>query len=120
MIMVTLVLGASPDPTRYAHLAVRRLIAAGHDVIAVGKRAGIIAAVEILPTIPPDREVDTVTLYLSPAHQAMWHAAILALRPRRVIFNPGAEDPVFAKQLEAANVEAMDACTLVMLSTGAF
>ncbi len=118
--ITTLVLGASPDPSRYAHLAVRRLAAAGHDVIAVGRHLGHIGEVEILSTIPKNTAVDTITLYLSPANQRMWHEAILALHPRRVIFNPGAEDRDFAHRLEAAGIEALDACTLVMLSTGAY
>ncbi len=118
--MTTLVLGASPDPSRYAYLAVRRLIAAGHDVLAVGKHLGKIGDTVIMPSVPTGVPVHTVTLYLSPLNQGMWHNVIIALRPRRVIFNPGAEDPAFAEQLEAAGLEAMDACTLVMLSTGIY
>lgn len=118
--MTTLVLGASPDPTRYAHLAVRRLVAAGHEVLAIGKHIGMIGDTVITPSIPAGVPVDTITLYLSPANQRVWHEEIIGLRPRRVIFNPGAEDPVFAEQLEAAGIEAMEACTLVLLSTGAY
>ena len=116
----TLVLGASPDPTRYAHLAVRRLLAGGHDVIAVGKRTGSIGEVVIMQALPADAAIDTVTLYLSPANQRGWHEAIIALRPRRVIFNPGAEDATFAARLLEQGVDAMEACTLVLLSTGAY
>lgn len=116
----TLVLGASPDPSRYAHLAVRRLVSSGHLVIAVGKRLGHIGDVPILSSIQPGVGVDTITLYLSPAHQQMWHDDIFALHPRRVIFNPGAEDPTFAQRLEEAGIQAVDACTLVMLSAGTY
>ncbi|MBK8500288.1 MAG: CoA-binding protein [Flavobacteriales bacterium] len=116
----TLVLGASPNPSRYSHLAVLRLRAAGHGVIAIGRREGQIADIAIRTTLPDDIHVDTVTLYLSPANQRMWVDAVMALRPRRVIFNPGAEDPDFAEQLRSIGIEALDACTLVMLSTGAY
>lgn len=116
----TLVLGASPNPMRYSHLAVLRLVVAGHGVIAVGRREGRIGDVVIQATLPEGITVDTVTLYLSPANQRMWHDAIMSMRPRRVIFNPGAEDPVFAEQLRAKGVEVLDTCTLVMLSTGAY
>lgn len=115
-----LVLGASPSPLRYAHLAVRRLRAAGHPVVAVGRRAGTIGDVVIQDSLPEGASIDTVTIYVSPANLRAWHEAILALRPRRVIFNPGAEDAAFAKRLNEQGVEAIDACTLVMLSTGAF
>lgn len=116
----TLVLGASPNPTRYSHLAVLRLIAAGQGVIAIGRREGRIADVDIRTALPQEVRVDTVTLYLSPANQRMWYEAIMAMRPRRVIFNPGTENPAFAEQLRANGVDAFDACTLVMLSTGAY
>lgn len=116
----TLVLGASPNPTRYSHLAVLRLIAAGQEVIAIGRRAGRIADVDIRTTLPQGISVDTVTLYLSPANQRMWYEAIIEMRPRRVIFNPGAENPGFAERLRSNGVDAFDACTLVMLSTGAY
>ncbi len=118
--MTTLVLGASPNPSRYAHMAVLRLRANGHDVIAVGKRSGIIGDVHIHFAIPGDAHVDTVTVYLSPANLLSWREGILALKPRRVIFNPGAEDPSFARQLEETGIQVVDDCTLVMLATGGY
>ncbi|MBP7408249.1 MAG: CoA-binding protein [Flavobacteriales bacterium] len=116
----TLVLGASPDPSRYAHKAVRRLRSHGHDVLAIGRHTGIIDDVPILAAVPEGAVVDTVTLYLSPRNQLVWQDEILHLRPRRVIFNPGAEDAVFAQRLEGAGIEVVEGCTLVMLSTGGY
>ncbi|HRH39791.1 MAG TPA: CoA-binding protein [Flavobacteriales bacterium] len=120
MAAITLVLGASPDPSRYSHRAVLHLRAYGHEVIALGKREGTIGDVPIEKRIPPNSTVDTVTLYLSAAHQEVLRESINALHPRRVIFNPGAENPDFARQLKDAGIEALDACTLVMLSVGAY
>lgn len=120
MSRTTLVLGASPKPERYSHAAVRRLVAQGHSVVAIGRRPGSIGAVPIVTALPPGIVIDTVTLYLSAAHQAEWEDVLLALRPRRVIFNPGAEHPAFAVALRAKGVEALEACTLVMLATGQY
>lgn len=116
----TLVLGASPDPARYAHIATRRLLAAGHPVILVGKRAGSIGGFEILPDIPVGSTVHTVTLYLNALHQREWEERLLALRPARIIFNPGAENPAFAIKARAHGVHVENACTLVMLATDQF
>lgn len=116
----TLVLGASPRAERYANLAVRRLVAHGHAVIAVGRHAGSIGELSIQPQLPTGILVDTVTLYVSPINQVPYHDALLALLPRRVIFNPGTEDALFAQRLRAAGIEAVEACTLVMLSAGTY
>lgn len=116
----TLVLGASEKPHRYANMAVRRLVERGHPVIAVGRRPGRIGGTEIRTAVPEGAVVDTVTLYLSPANQAPWRDALLGLRPRRVIFNPGTENPALARALEAAGCEVLEACTLVMLAAGTY
>ena len=118
--LTTLVLGASPEPSRYANLAALKLQAHGHPVLLVGKRAGAIGGVGIVQDIPSDTRVDTVTLYLNPVVQEAWHDRILQLAPRRIIFNPGTEHPGFAQRAAAQGVEVLEACTLVMLSTGQF
>lgn len=120
MIGTTLVLGASEKPHRYAHMAVQRLAAAGYPVLAVGRRPGRIGAVPILTELPADARVDTVTLYLAPMNLEPWRARIMALGPRRVIFNPGTEDAAFARALRRQGIEAVEACTLVMLATGQY
>lgn len=115
-----MVLGASEHAWRYSNLAVRRLVEQGHPVIAIGRRSGAIGEVPILTQIPAGVEADTVTLYLSPPHQAGWMAAIIDLRPRRVIFNPGTENNALAARLREAGVETLEACTLVLLATGTY
>lgn len=116
----TLVLGASPEPSRYAHLAALRLQSQGHDVVLVGKRTGVIGDDPILPDIPPDVGVHTVTMYMNPRNQEVWHERILALAPQRIIFNPGAEHADFAERARTAGIEVVEGCTLVMLATGQF
>ncbi len=116
----TVVLGASLNPERYSNLAVRRLSTHGHTVIAVGRREGMIGEVPVHIAIPEGATVDTVTLYLDPDNQQPWHASILALRPERVIFNPGTESADFERELRASGIEVLEACTLVMLAAGTY
>ncbi|HMO51968.1 MAG TPA: CoA-binding protein [Kiritimatiellia bacterium] len=120
--MKVAVLGASPKPERYANQAVRLLREFGHDVIPVTPAHTEVAGVPAAPNLEalPEGGVDTVTVYVSPAHSATMTSALLRLRPRRVIFNPGAENPALAEALRHAGIEVEDACTLVLLRLGAF
>ena len=116
----TLVLGASPKPDRYSNLAVQRLLSHGHPVSAVGRRPGFIGTLPIGTAIPEDIEFDTITLYLNASNQAIHEARMLALHPKRIIFNPGAENRPFARAAEANGIEVIEGCTLVMLSAGTY
>lgn len=93
---------------------------AGYEVIAVGAKEGRIREVEIRTDMNDIVDVDTVTIYLNPLNQESYYDAILQLKPRRVIFNPGTENPGFIKKLQNAGIETTEACTLVMLSTNQF
>lgn len=115
-----LVLGASPNPARYAYLAVKQLKAHGHEVVAVGLREGEIDDVQILTGMPTLENIDTVTLYVNPTHQQPYHDYVLGLKPRRIIFNPGTEHYPFMQAAKQAGIEAFPACTLVMLATRQF
>ncbi len=116
----TLVLGASANPERYSNRAVKRLLAHGHPVIAVGRREGAIGDQPVLAHVPPGAIVDTVTVYLNAHNQEAWERIILDLAPARIIFNPGAENREFAAKAEAQGIEVLEACTLVMLGTGQY
>ena len=116
----TLVLGASPNPDRYSNLAVKRLRDHDHRVIAIGIRDGLIGDVEIQKGMPQEKEVDTVTMYLNPQRQKQYYDYLLSLKPRRIIFNPGAENAELEKLARENNIEPVEACTLVMLSTGQY
>lgn len=114
----TLVLGASENPQRYSHLAVKSLLRHGQEVVAVGLKAGEIDGVKILSGKPAVENVDTVTMYVGPANQKEWYDYILSLKPKRIIFNPGAENSELEALAEKNGIEVVEACTLVMLSIG--
>jgi predicted CoA-binding protein len=116
----TLVLGASANPSRYSYLAVNRLREHAHPVVAIGKKTSRVADVAVQAEVAPIPDLDTVTLYLNPANQKIYYDYILSQHPRRVIFNPGAENPEFEKILNDNGIQTMEACTLVLLGTGQF
>jgi predicted CoA-binding protein len=116
----TVVLGASANPERYSNLAVRRLRNAGHPVAAIGRTPATVGDVEIATDQRAVTDVDTVTLYLNPNNQKEYYDYILSLHPRRIIFNPGAENAELAALASAHGIEPVEACTLVLLSTGQY
>jgi predicted CoA-binding protein len=117
---LTVVLGASANPQRYSFLAVSRLAAHGHPVVAIGLKDEKIGDTPVIKAHPALSDVDTVTLYLNPKRQQAYYDYILQLQPKRIIFNPGTENPEL-EQLAAKNgIETLEACTLVMLSTGQY
>ena len=119
MAMKTLVIGASPNPMRYAYSAVEQLRWKDHEVIAVGQRKGRIEDVDILMDWPEEiAGLDTITLYIGPARQVPVYDRILGYQPRRIIFNPGTENPELMRLATQAGIEVVRACTLVMLSIG--
>lgn len=116
----TIVLGASNNPSRYSYLAINRLRAHQHPVVAVGKRVGTVADVQITKDHVPETDVDTITLYLNPNNQVEYYDYIMSLHPRRIIFNPGTENETLMRMAEENHIEAVTGCTLVMLSTGQY
>ena len=116
----TLVLGASDNPARYSYLAINRLRGKGHPVVAIGLRRVMAGDVAIETEKKPFEEVDTVTLYLNPTRQKEYYDYILSLHPKRIIFNPGAENEELFALAQANGIRAIEACTLVLLSTGSY
>ena len=116
----TVVLGASDSPMRYSFLAVRRLKSYDHPIVAIGKKKGFIDDIQITTEHPSMNDVDTVTLYLNPMHQKQYYDYILSLHPKRIIFNPGAENAELAALAKQNGIQPMNACTLVLLSTGQY
>jgi predicted CoA-binding protein len=114
----TLVIGASTNPEKYAFRAVNQLLLKGEEVLAIGIKEGEAGGVKIQTGTPELKNIDTVTLYVGPAHQPGYYDYILSLKPRRVIFNPGTENPEFEARIEKAGIEVVVGCTLVMLSVG--
>ena len=118
--MKTVVLGATPNPSRYAYIAAHRLVRHGHEIVNVGIKAGEVAGASIRNGQPALDEVDTVTLYIGPARQPPYYAWLLSLQPRRIIFNPGTENLELARLARAAGIEVEVGCTLVMLASGQY
>ena len=116
----TLVLGASPNPSRYSYLALRRLRQYGHPVVAIGKKKSVVGDVVIETDPLPADEIDTVTVYLNPQRQKEYYNYLISLKPKRLIFNPGAENDELGTLAQQHGIRVEEACTLVLLSTGQY
>lgn len=116
----TLILGASANPERYSFIATQRLKNHGHPVFPVGIKAGSINGETILTGKPLLPSIDTITLYVGPRNQSEWTDYILAIKPKRLIFNPGTENPALLSVAQQAGIECVEACTLVMLSLNTY
>ena len=117
----TLIIGASPKEDRYANMAQKALAKAGHRVIPMNPRGGEIDGLEVVTDLDSvAEEVDTVTVYVRPQVMGSLLAGVIALKPKRVIFNPGTEDAGLERQLGDAGIKVIEACTLVMLKTGQY
>ena len=120
MKMKTLVFGASVNPHKYSCLAIRRLLHHGFEVVAFGKRQGKVETVTVETELIPFENIHTVTLYMNPKNQKIYYEYIISLKPQRVIFNPGTENPEFYSLLIQGGIDYEIACTLVMLSTNQY
>jgi predicted CoA-binding protein len=116
----TLVLGASLKPNRYSHYAIQRLVANNLEVKAIGQKTGTVSGINIDTEKLPYENIHTVTLYLNANRQKEYYDYIVALNPKRVIFNPGTENPEFYQILKNNTIEFEAACTLVLLSTNQY
>jgi predicted CoA-binding protein len=113
----TVIIGATPNRGRYAFLAAQMLKEYRHEIVPVSIKTGDVLGEEILDLRkkPLIKDVDTVTMYIGPQNQPEWYDYILSLKPKRIIFNPGTENDEFEKMAEERGIEALEACTLVML-----
>tara|TARA_B110000967_G_scaffold128199_1_gene131008 strand:+ start:2657 stop:3025 length:369 start_codon:yes stop_codon:yes gene_type:complete len=116
----TLVIGATPKPERYAYIATEMLHDFGHEVVPYGIKNGTIGDYTILNEWPNSQEFDTITLYINPTLQEGFYDQILALKPKRIIFNPGTENSALEEMAKAKNIKTLDACTLVLLRTNQY
>ena len=116
----TLIIGASSNIERYSYLAAERLLAHGYDIELIGKRPDVIFEKTIDTEKNDFVDIDTVTMYISDKFQPEYYDYIISLNPRRVIFNPGTENPEFEKLLIQNDIKVEEACTLVLLGTGQY
>lgn len=116
----TLVIGASENPARYSNLVIKRLVHFEQPVVAIGKKMGEVAGVKIETEKHFFENIDTITLYLSAPHQKEYYDYILSLQPKRLIFNPGAENDELVELALQNNIKPLEACSLVLLNTGQY
>jgi predicted CoA-binding protein len=116
----TLVLGASLNPDRYSNRAVLQLKSKGIEVIAMGINKGKIGSVSLVLPFEELSNIHTISIYLTPHKQPEYYEYILTLQPKRILFNPGTENPDFAFRLTHAGIYWENACTLVLLSTNQY
>ena len=117
---ITLVLGASPKPERFSHIAVKKLIASNFPVIAVGLHEGEISNVRIHNLFPDLSNIHTISLYVSAKNQSVYYEYVLKINPKRVIFNPGSENVKFENTLRSQGIQVVRGCTLIMLDNGTY
>jgi predicted CoA-binding protein len=118
--MKVLVIGASLKEERYSNKAIKMLNLFEHEVLAIGLRNGIVNETSIVTNKENFDSVDTITLYLNASRQSEFYNYIIQLKPRRVIFNPGTENPELYNRLDSANIAHEESCTLVLLQSGLF
>jgi uncharacterized protein len=112
----TLIIGATPNKDRYAYKAADKLTEAGHQIIPFGIKKGEVFGKTIINEWEDFEEIHTVTMYVGAVRQDAYYDKIISLEPKRVLFNPGTENPDFQTKLIKAGIEVEEACTLVLLS----
>ncbi|PAW92527.1 CoA-binding protein [Mucilaginibacter sp. MD40] len=116
----TLIIGATPDPSRYAYLAANRLVSHGHSIVNVGIKTGEVAGVAIEKPETIHTDIDTITLYVGPQNQPPLYDYIFKTKPKRIIFNPGTENEELRRMAVDNGIETDYACTLLLLSVGQY
>ncbi|MDO7173783.1 CoA-binding protein [Mariniflexile sp. AS56] len=116
----TLVFGASLNPSRYSNLVINKLASQTIETVAYGLKKGTVAGVTISTELMPFEDVHTITLYLNAKNQQPYYDYLVSLKPKRVIFNPGTENPEFYNILKENNISFEVACSLVLLSTNQY
>jgi predicted CoA-binding protein len=116
----TLILGATPDSSRYAYLAANRLVRSGHSIVNVGIKTGEVAGIAIEKPETIHTDIDTITLYIGPQNQPQLYDYIIKTHPKRIIFNPGTENSELRRMAHDNGIKTDYACTLVLLSIGQY
>ena len=118
----TVIIGATTNPNRYAYIAAGRLKQNNHHIVPVGIKKGEVFEEEILDlrSKPVINDVDTVTMYIGPQNQPEWEDYIVGLNPKRIIFNPGTENPTLVEKAQKKGIKTEYACTLVMLGANTY
>lgn len=116
----TLIIGASTKPERYSYKAIHMLLEHHHPVFAIGTKQEQLFGIDIHSDLVAFKDIDTITLYINPEIQKNYLDYMISLHPKRIIFNPGTENPSIYSTLQSHHIECLEACTLVLLSTNQF
>lgn len=118
------IVGASDKADRYSYKAFKMLKEFGHTPVPIHPRLAEIEGDRCYSSLSALKDsgakIDTVTMYVRADLSTPLADDILALTPKRVIFNPGTENPELATKLRAGGINTVEACTLVLLKTGQF
>ncbi|MFK5987170.1 MAG: CoA-binding protein [Pseudomonadota bacterium] len=115
------VLGASDKPRRYAYKAIKLLQQHGHAVIPVHPKLAAIEGLNVIAKLADiQQNIDTLTLYIGEQRSQLLVDEIVALKPGRVIFNPGTESKLLEEKLQQAEITYVLDCTLIMLDSDNF
>lgn len=116
----TMIIGATTNPARYSYLVAHKLVRKGYEIVNVGIKVGKVAGVPIENLSTVHTDIDTITLYLKAENQKQYYDYIVATKPRRLIFNPGAENIELKELAEQNGIQCIEACTLVLINTGQY
>jgi len=116
----TLIIGASSNPERYALQAAGSLVEPGKENELLGLGLDTVFNRTIHTEKIQFSDIDTVTLYVGPKNQPMYYDYVIAIKPKRVLFNPGTENPEFQDLLKKNDIAFEECCTLVLLSTNQY
>ncbi len=116
----TVVLGASPNHSKFSYKCIKSLLRHGYDAVPVGKKGGQIEGMDILTGQPEIEDVHTISLYLNASKQVEYYDYILSLNPKRIIFNPGTHNQDFIDRVKEQGIEVKSDCALLMLNSGTY
>lgn len=116
----TIILGASENTTRFSNKAVKSLTRNNFDVIAIGNKIGKIDNIEIISHIPNEKNIHTISIYLSKENQEIYYDFILNSNAKRVIFNPGSENEQLKVKCIENGIQVVEDCTIMMANNGRF
>lgn len=118
----TLLIGASTNPDRSSYEALVQLKEEGHEVVAIGARAGEVEGVSIVASRDEAdaTNIHSVGLYINEGLQAQYYDFIIGLKPKRIFFNPGTENPAFFALATSAGIECINRCMIITMNEGKY
>lgn len=111
-------LGASFNPSCPGYMAGKFLHNKGFQLHAVAQKKGQLDGLDIHDASNPPDHADTISVFLNQGRQKNYYDYILNLHPKRIIFNPGTENPELIELATQRNIQIIKGCTIAMLMNG--